>query len=136
MPFDVTLRDNGVGFDIALSPAAGDVTPPTIVIIDPPTGSTIGPSTRLKFRITDNVAIRRALPMVKFTDPNTGKKHYELIHDGDNFTDDYEGTRTVISGGFEYDVGRKGGWSAVIPHPGGSPELVPFAFDSSGNEPP
>lgn len=118
-----------------------DITAPVITILDPPNGTAVGPSTRIKFRITDNVGFRRQLPMFRFpTAEDPDKYRYELIHDGEAFTPDYEGTRTAIAGGFEFEVGRKGGWSATISYQGiqdGKPlQLIPFAYDTGGNEQP
>jgi hypothetical protein len=118
-----------------------DLSAPVITILDPPNGAAVGPSTRVKFRITDNAAFRRQLPMFKFpTAEDPTKFRYELIHDGEEFTPDYEGTRTTIAGGYEFEVGRKGGWSANISYQGikdGSQlRLIPFAYDTGGNEQP
>ena len=113
---------------------SSDPNPPEIVIVSPLNGATIGPSTHLVFRMTDDVGIRRALPAIKFTNPDN-TFHYEIIHDGEEFTSDYSGTRTAITGGWEYDVVRKGGWTATISHTGGNPALVPFMTDTGGNEP-
>lgn len=127
------------GYITILSPTAGssDSVPPTIQIVDPPAGTTIQPGQPITFRFFDNVAIRRALPMIRFTGPSGtfDDGHYELIHDGDDFTPDYNGTRTAYPGGWQFTVTRKGGWGAVIEHKGGSPTFVPFGTDTSGNEP-
>ena len=113
---------------------ANEVVLPVITIMSPPPGAAIGQSTALTFRYTDNLGIRRALPAIKFLGAN-GYYHYELVHDGDNFTPDYSGVRTPISGGYEYTVTRRNGWGATLTHSGGSPQLVPFGVDASGNEP-
>lgn len=117
-----------------------DVTPPTITIVSPPPNSTIGPGTPLVFRYTDDQGLRRPMPMIKFRQPDDGtgipKYKYELIHDGDTFTPDYEGTCIQLSPvQYEFTVTRKGGWNATLSYVGGSPTLVPFGTDTGGNEP-
>ena len=76
------------------------------------------------------------MPCSKFLQPD-GSSKYELIHDGDDFTADYQGVRVIVQASppiWEYTVTRRGGWGATIPYIGGSPTLVPFGTDSSGNE--
>lgn len=119
--------------------AGSDFTAPLLTVISPPPGSTIGPNTPIKFRYSDETGMGRPLPMFKFLQPEDGsgipKYKYELVHDGDNFTPDYDGVRTQISFlQYEYTVTRKGGWSATLQYVGGSPILVPFGADTAGNE--
>jgi hypothetical protein len=114
-----------------------DGTPPTITVISPPPGSVIGQGTPLVFRYSDETGLRRPLPCAKFQQPD-GSFKYELIHDGDSFTADYQGSKTIVQASppiWEYKVTRRGGWGATIPYLGGSPTLVPFGTDTGGNEP-
>ena len=88
------------------------------------------------FRYSDESGLRRPLPMARFQQPD-GQFKYELIHDGDAFTPDYQGTKTVVQESppiWEYAVNRRGGWGAVLPYHGGNPTLVPFGTDTGGNE--
>lgn len=114
-----------------------DLIHPTLTVINPPAGSAIGPSTALVFRYADETGLRRPLPMVKFQQPD-GSFRYELIHDGDNFTTDYQGSVNIIQASppiWEFTVNRRGGWGATIEYFGGNPELIPFGTDTGGNEP-
>lgn len=101
-----------------------DSVPPEVAIISPTVGTSISRASKLKFDVTDDKgAFRRILPAVRFPDGR-----YELVHDGESFTPDYDtSTRVAISGGYEYEVERNGGWRD-------SPTLVLFAYDISGNE--
>lgn len=129
---------------LAAAPSGNDTQAPTITIVGPPPGSAIGPGTPLVFRYSDNNAIRRAMPCVKIKQPGTTAVYkYELIHDGENFTPDYTGTKTVIQAAnpqiIEFSVTRNGGWTSPITYYGVSGsdplQLVPFGFDTGGNEP-
>jgi len=113
-----------------------DVTLPTFTVMSPPPGSAIGEGTQLVFRYADNVELTRLMPMVKFLQPDATFR-YELIHDGDNFTPDYTGSKTVVQASppiVEFRVNRRGGWGATIQYTGGSPQIVPFGVDTGGNE--
>ncbi len=119
---------------------AADGERPTIIIVSPAVGSVIGQSTAIRFKFIDDVALRRPTPMIRFEKRDSLGAlltyHYELIHDGEEFTPDYSGTRVAITGGYEYiNVQRRSGWSGIIQHEGGSPTLVPFGTDTGGNEP-
>lgn len=123
--------------------ASVDPVPPTITIISPPAGSTIGPSTTIVFRYEDDNMTRRPLPMFKIKQTD-GTFKYELVHDGEDFTADYSGTKTVISAQnpsiIEFSVTRKNGWTVPIVYEGvgqggDALQLVPFGTDASGNEP-
>lgn len=134
----ISHTNDGIStFDIV---SGSDVTKPTITIMSPAPGTTIGPGTPLVFRYADDTGLRRPMPMAKIKQPD-GKFKYELIHDGDNFTADYEGTKTVIQAAppiWEYTVARKGGWTADIVYSGVKSgdglQLVPFGTDKAGNE--
>ena len=84
----------------------------------------------------DQIGFRRLLPMFSYDDPVTERPRYEVIHDGETFTADFSGTRVAVTDGgltgYEYDVKRTGGFPVAA---GAAIRLVPFAFDSSGNEP-
>lgn len=134
----ITLATDGVigGGDINIF-GSDDITPPVITIVSPPVGSVIGAGTEITFRYADETGLRRPMPMIRFMQAN-GQPRYELIHDGENFTQDYTGTKTIVQASppiWEYKVSRKGGWAAPITYEGGSPTLIPFGTDVGGNEP-
>lgn len=118
-----------------------DVSPPTITIISPSAGTTIGAGTPITFQYSDNYGFRRVMPCVKIQQPD-GTMKYELIFDGQNFTPDYLGTFQVVQVFppiWRFTVTRKGGWAAPIIYSGVAPgqqlQLVPFGVDVGGNEP-
>lgn len=101
---------------------------PSITNVQPPTGSGIGPQQVLSFDVIDPVLFRRILICADFGQLGL----YEVIHDGESFSQNYGGTgnaRSAIVGGFHYTVLRKGGWPA-------SPRIIPFAEDTTGAENP
>lgn len=113
--------------------------PPTINIVSPLAGSTIGQSTKIIFQYIDTVPLRRAMPCIKILQPDGVSWKYELIHDGVNFTPDYIGTLTYVSDTVtQFAVQRKGGWGANLTYagvqPGTSFQMVPFGVDDAGNE--
>lgn len=123
------------------SGGASDPTAPTITIISPTPGAVIGPSTPLIFRYADDTDLRRPLPCAKIRQSD-GQYKYELIHDGEDFTPDFQGTKEVIQASppiWQFTVRRRGGWSSAITYEGvqagDTLQLVPFGTDTSGNEP-
>lgn len=122
-------------------PPMGDVTAPTIQIVSPPQDTVIGQSTEIVFRYLDESSLRRPMPCIKIKQPDDSFK-YELIHDGDNFTPDYTGVKSVVQADppiWEYKVRRRGGWGATVAYHGVADGdelvLVPFGTDQGGNEP-
>lgn len=105
---------------------SGDTTPPAIANVTPAPGTPILRTQAVTFDVTDaSPGLRRVLPAVHFPGiPNT-----ELVHDGDDFTENYRdrSAREAISGGFRYTILRKDGWPDA-------PTLIPFAYDQDGNE--
>lgn len=113
---------------------------PTVVILDPPPGGPLAPRGAITFRIMDETGLRRALPMMRYYDATTTKWRYEVIHDGDDFTADFFGTREAVTDGgdtgYQYIVRRIGGWPRAPDADGNDTvSLVPFAWDAGGNEP-
>lgn len=111
---------------LAILDAGGDTGPPVVNNIVPAPGGTLGRQQVIQFDVTDDVGLRRALPMVQF--PGLGI--WELVHNGDAFADQYQNAacqRFAITGGFRYQVLRTGGWPSA-------PVFRPFVYDTGGNE--
>jgi hypothetical protein len=104
-----------------------DSTPPTVVY-DPANGTPIDRFDHISITVTDDQgAFRRVIVIVTFE--TTGA--CEVVHDGVRFKGVYsaESSRTIVAGGFAYDVARFGGWPAT-------PSFEVFAIDLKGNEAP
>lgn len=108
---------------------APDAVAPVVSAIAPTPGSNIVVSQVISLNITDNLnSFRRILLRSKVVGAGTD----EVVHDGDNFTAQYQGpsnTRTSIVNGYHYTVLRDGGWRVGDP-----PIFTVYAIDTSGNE--
>lgn len=98
---------------------------PTIQGFSPALPGPIDKLTPIGLTVLSEAGLERAVLAVSF--PTLGL--YEIIHDGDAFTDRYPANlgnaRVAVTDGFQYTVLRREGWPA-------SPRLVPFAFDVDG----
>ena len=98
---------------------------PTIEGLTPALPGPIDRTTLIGLTILSEAGLERAVLAVSF--PTLGL--YEIIHDGDAFTDRYPANlgnaRVAVTDGFQFTVLRREGWPA-------SPRLVPFAFDVDG----
>jgi len=83
-------------------------TVPSVAIISPTPGTEIEPNDEITFTITDGVGIVAAT--------YAGSQVYEVVHDGDSFAPLFAplSSRSAISGGFQYTVGRLGGWLGQV----------------------
>jgi hypothetical protein len=102
-----------------------DSTPPTVVY-DPPSLTDIARFDHIGITVTDDQgAFRRVIIIVTFE--ATGA--CDVVHDGVRYKGLYaaESSRTIVPGGFAYDVARFGGWPAT-------PSFEVFAIDLKGNE--
>lgn len=112
--------------------------PPVVTLVSPPNLSTISRTQHLHFLVTDIDAppqegggLERALPQLIF--PDTSPVRFCLIHTGDDFTPEFQGSsREPYDGpegkGYSYDVIW---WSGSWPT---RPKLLPFAYDMTGQE--
>jgi hypothetical protein len=103
-----------------------DTTKPVVSNFSPAAGSTITKATKVSFDVTDNAGVfRRIIVIFSFA----GVSVVEIVHDGQTFRGPYTNgsTRTPISTGYHYTLGRIGGWP-------GSPTIEVYAIDVSGNE--
>lgn len=98
---------------------------PIVTNVTPAEGTPIGRGDPVFFDVTDETGLKRVIIAAKL-----GADAYEVVHDGDAFAPRYANlsTRVEITGGFRYRVRRAGGWPSA-------PSIVPFAFDTSANEP-
>ena len=103
------------------------MTAPAIFDFDPPVGTTLpSKSHRIKFKVTDDVLLRRVMIIARFPT----KLIEEVVHDGDSFGPMYSNgtnSRSNITGGFQYQTLRDGGWPA-------DPDFKAIAIDAVGNE--
>ncbi len=98
---------------------------PTIVNLSPALPGPIDITTPISLTALSEAGFERVVLAVSF--PTLGL--YEIIHDGDSFTDRYPATlgnaRVPVTDGYQFTVLRREGWPA-------SPRLIPFAFDTAG----
>jgi|SRR5277367_3962494 len=100
--------------------------PPTISNITPTPGTPISQTQVINFEVTSPVSRTFTSIIVLAAYPSNGI--YEVLHDGVRFSNNYTGTRTVISGGYSYNnVLRIGGWPSTL-------NLTINAVDSVGQE--
>jgi hypothetical protein len=115
------------GIVVSLDPlvAGADVTDP-VVVFSPPDMTQIAPGTTLHVTITDNIGLR-----VSFLWATFASGHWEVVHDGDDYSPIYSGesTRDIVPGGFAYHLKRRGGWPSA-------PTIRAKPIDLAGNEPP
>jgi hypothetical protein len=96
---------------------------PVISNITPTPGTSLAATAPVGFQATQS-ASSFVIATVWASYPVLGI--YEVIHDGVQFSANYNGSRTVISGGYQYSgIVRVGGWPA-------SPTLVPVFVDNTG----
>ncbi|MCC6178807.1 MAG: hypothetical protein WAZ94_15275 [Phycisphaerales bacterium] len=103
---------------------SSDFQDPVVSVISPPTGTSVLAETPLAISITDNVALRRALIVARFSDGSE-----EVVHTGERFAQAYlaYSQRTATSGGWQYSIRRTAGWPKA-------PTLDIYAIDTSGRE--
>lgn len=117
-----TLHVASFGVIVPVDPV--DVALPVVGDFDPEDGTEIGPGDSISFSVTDDSgAFARIMVIVSMNGIA------EVVHDGAAFRGLFQGasSRSAITGGFRYTVGRQGGWEAT-------PTFEVFAIDSSGNE--
>lgn len=127
--FVVRARDEADNRDsntVERTAATGFDSTPPVVVYDPPNGTPINRFGHVGITVTDDQgAFRRIIIIVTFE--TTGA--CEVVHDGVTYKGSYtaESSRSLVAGGFEYDVARFGGWPAT-------PSFEVFAIDLKGNE--
>jgi len=107
-------------------PGSGsDSVAPVVSNVTPTPGTAIGRHDALEFDVSDNVALRRVLVRIRYDD----RSDWDFVFDGVSFSPRYAALSSVtISGGsYHFVLRRKGGWPAP-------PRLMPFPFDTGGNE--
>jgi hypothetical protein len=122
--FDRSITDDELAGVYAFLQLPQDAAP-SVTNVAPTPGSAIGRSDPIFFDVTDDKsALRRVIIAAKFADGT-----YEVVHDGDVFADGYKNLsiREVIAGGWHFRIRRSAGWPS-------GPTIVPFGFDTSGNE--
>lgn len=113
-------------FDITIGSASSDPVKPVITIVSPAEGSTLLRTTPIVADVTDNGVLRRVFIYAVFP----GQLAWEVVHDGEAFGPTFTGpanTRTSITGGYQFNLLRDGGWPA-------SPELRIIPIDAGGNQ--
>lgn len=98
----------------------------TVNVISPTPGSTITTTTPFVVEVTDDSgAFRRVILTVQYERSGV----VEVVHDGDGFKGHYasSSSRSLISGGWRYNILRAGGWTS-------SPTFEVYAIDRQGNE--
>ena len=98
--------------------------PPVLEYVAPLPGMTIGRKQPVRFRVTDNLAMRRLIVIASIPTVSAD----EVVFDG-QLRRLYAGSSSAvpIEGGYELTVLRAGGWP-------GSPTFRVFAIDSKGSE--
>lgn len=133
--FDFTVADPV--FDPCVNPGAA----PVVTVVSPlpyndaSSGARIAPTEHLVVRVTDPDAdpgdpggLRRVVPVLIFPEA-LRSLGVQTVHNGDEFYPMFQGsTRTEIEGGWEYDLIF---WTGRWPS---RPRVLPFAWDSTGNE--
>lgn len=123
------LRRLSAGYQVFVPsppPPPADTTPPAVGNFQPAPGTPVSRGTSIAFDVTEDSGNLQRVFVVAFF-PTTGAT--EVIHDGDAFRGFYAASsaRTMIAGGFRYNVLRTGGWPAA-------PTIQTFAIDRAGNE--
>lgn len=102
---------------------APDTLAPHVSDFSPSPGTELQTDAPIAFNVVDDTGLRPVVVVVRYEDIGAA----DLAHDGADFVDTYEGTRTPIAGGFRYSLVRRGGWPAA-------PTIQVFAVDTAGNE--
>ena len=102
MPFPFVL-----GAYAAEGGGAADATPPVVSSVSPVPG-TVGPDDAVTFRVTDETEVKSVIVWAELA----GEEAPEVVFTGTRFTKPYaqDSTRTAVSGGWDFEVFRKGGW--------------------------
>jgi len=87
----------------------GGIGTPVITNLYPTPGDPIGPAEFLRFDITGYSGGLVVLPVATL-DP---LQPPELIHDGADFVNGYEGTRAFVAGGYRFTVRKQYGWETT-----------------------
>jgi hypothetical protein len=120
-----SIISNGLG-ELAGGGGAGN---PLVGNFNPAPGSAIQVLTPLSFSITDATAVfRRIIINAEFVPLQL----LEVVHDGYAFGPMYRAPsniRTATATGYDFTILRMGGWP-------GSPTIIPFAIDRTGEENP
>ena len=87
-------------------------TPPTVTIISPTVGTNITPTTHLNFNVTSTAPLTSSILYVQFSGSNLSSDVWEVAHNGVSFSPEYaaSSSMTPITGGFNYNLLRTGGW--------------------------
>jgi hypothetical protein len=113
-------------FSVSNPTAPADTSPPVVSNVTPSTGTAIARTASVALTVTDDVGFRRIVLVAKFS---TG---WEVVYDGTGFSPGYIGRSSVqvlvVGTSYRFTIFRTAGWPE-------SPTIVPYAFDSSGNEP-
>ena len=124
---EIDTHGQSLGFEFAVVVVL-DTTPPVVGNFVPELGSNLPAAQPIRFDVTDDSGdFRRIIVHARFAD---GLE--EVIHNGDSFRGLYGGGnsgRSLITGGFQYNVFRAGGWPQ-----GGPVAINVFAIDVAGNE--
>jgi len=115
--------------NVRATSTAADGTPPVVSNVLPVSGSTVAPGDALLHRVTDDVALRGVVVLVRFAD--TWETAYRGVLVGvswvGSFSPRYSGSSiAAATGGYDFSLVRTGGWY-------GSFAVEQVAFDGGGN---
>lgn len=103
----------------------GGGSPPNPTNWVPSLAARINKDTPIQFLVDASTIMKRALILAQFTQLGV----YEVVHDGDGFSDAYPvsigNSRTAVGLDYQFNIIRKNGWPASL-------RIVPVLIDQNG----